>query len=964
MSDVDPDTTDAEVHQVHQLVDQLLGFPSREDAFAFLQQHRERINYTLIKLLKDQISHLVRVDLNRALEVADLITVAAELAGDPLSRALSAHARAMALDRSGKCAEALKLYNQAETIYQSLGQEVEAARVARAKLPVLMYLGHYDRALQVAAEARRVLQQHDQWALVAQVDANVGSIYERLAQYHTALRYYQQAAEVFERLNDRRSLALVQANEAVVYSHLNEFERSLALYEQARRIYSELGLHLWAIRVDHNVAWLHFLRGKFDLALRQFHRVEQEAEKHGDITQVAVCQLDLAEVYLQLNAFEDALRASQTAIEQFAQLQMTAELAKAQMYHGVAHLHLGALDRATQSLEQARALFSQEGNQIYQALCDLYLGEVALREGAWSRAFELCRAASQTFEAHQLDNKAAYAQFQLARIRFHAGDVQAAQRFCQQALQKVESLEAPWLHYQCFHLEGNIAERLGDERAAYRSYERAIHHIEEMRSSIRVDEFKASFVRDKLKVYEDMVALCLEDGSPEKKQRAFGFAEAAKSRALVDLLSNALKIKSRAESQIDRALIERWNALREELDWYYNKLNEYESQPPPRPVEWGRDLRQNIRQREEELSNLLRQLQVQDPEYFSLQSVPHVASEDIAGDLAAGEILLEYSIAGDRIGVFVIDARGLRVAQFLGPASPVRDSLRKLRFQLNKHLLGVDYLDAHRAALHRFVNEHLRELHRALIEPVADALEGKRLIIVPHGFLHYIPFHALYDGEHYVIDDYEVSYAPSAHVFRLCRQRRRRPQSGWTPALIVGVPDEKLVHIRQEVEYIRRLIPGAEALVGEEATLERFRRRAQQARLLHLASHAVFRRDNPLFSAIQLSHSWLNFYDMFHLDLQAELVVLSACQTGVSKVFAGDELIGLMRGFLYAGAPSLILSLWAVHDQSTAEMMRVFYTELQQDHSARAALRKAQLAIRERYPHPYYWAPFVLMGRP
>jgi len=956
--------TEQEVHQAKDLLGQLLSFSSHDVAIAFLHRHRSQINRPLVELLKEEVASLVRVDLDRALAIADLTSQAAELLKDPFSEALSSHALAMALDCSGQYLKALEFYNKAEASYERLGEEVQAGRMARAKMGGLMFLGRYDEALASADRARQIFQIHGELGLAAQVDTNLGSLYERLAQYHMALTYYQRAAEVFERLDDRRSLALVQANRAIVYFYLNEFEQALALYEQARQIYQDLGLSLWAVQIDYNLACLYLLRGNFDRALKQFHWVESEALKHGDVTQAALCKLDLAEAYLRLNAFEDALEASQAATEQFTELQMAYELAKAKMYQGVAHLPLGAFDRAATLLQEARTLFTREGNEIYQALCDLYLSELALRQGRWDHAISLCEAANQIFLANQLDSKAAYAKLQLARIHLQAGDLSAAKSLCDRALRRVKSLDAPALKYQCFHLQGNILERFDQEAQAYQSYKQAIEHIEEMRSTIRVDEFKATFAKDKLKAYEDMVRLCLQDGSWEKKQEAFSYVEAAKSRALVDLLSNALRMKSRTGTQADQELIQRWNTLREELDWYYNKLNEYESKPSPRPADLGRKLRENIRQREAELAKLLRELQMKDPEYLSLHGVSRVTSADIARHLAEDEVLVEYYVTGDDINVFVLDRSGLRMAQPLGSTPPVLNRLRKLRFQLNKHFLNADYVRKYEPTLLQFTNDHLQGLYQALIEPLAWALAGKQLVVAPHSFLHYVPFHALFDGQAYLIDRHEISYCPSAHVFHLCRQRGPWKQNGRTPALIVGVPDAGLPHIAEEVERVRSLIPGAEALVGEGARLDEIKRRAEHCRLLHLASHAVFRQDNPLFSSLKLAHSWLNFYDLFHLDLQAELVTLSACQTGVNKIFAGDELVGLMRGFLYAGAPSLVLSLWAVNDRSTAELMGALYSQLIQGHSARSALREAQLAIRERYPHPYYWAPFVLMGRP
>jgi CHAT domain-containing protein len=158
------------------------------------------------------------------------------------------------------------------------------------------------------------------------------------------------------------------------------------------------------------------------------------------------------------------------------------------------------------------------------------------------------------------------------------------------------------------------------------------------------------------------------------------------------------------------------------------------------------------------------------------------------------------------------------------------------------------------------------------------------------------------------------------------------------------------------------MFPGAVTLAGGQATRENLMRHAPDARFLHLASHGGFRRDNPMFSFLKLADSSLNFYSLLDLRLSAEMVTLSACRTGVNMVFPGDELHGLMRGFLYAGAPSLVVSLWAVSDRSTAELMGQMYSRIRAGDSKRSSLRKAQLAIKEAYGHPYYWAPFILMG--
>jgi CHAT domain-containing protein len=180
--------------------------------------------------------------------------------------------------------------------------------------------------------------------------------------------------------------------------------------------------------------------------------------------------------------------------------------------------------------------------------------------------------------------------------------------------------------------------------------------------------------------------------------------------------------------------------------------------------------------------------------------------------------------------------------------------------------------------------------------------------------------------------------------------------------LAVGVADDRTPFVHDEVVTLGRLFAGAVILEGGSAGKAAFLERAPRSRVLHIAAHGALRRDSPMFSSLKLADAPLSFYDLFDLTLDAELVTLSGCSTGVSELAPGDELCGLMRGFLSAGASALVVSLWAVHDRSTCEIMEVFYRRLAGGDDKRSALRYAGLDALERYGHPYYWAPFVLMG--
>jgi CHAT domain-containing protein len=265
----------------------------------------------------------------------------------------------------------------------------------------------------------------------------------------------------------------------------------------------------------------------------------------------------------------------------------------------------------------------------------------------------------------------------------------------------------------------------------------------------------------------------------------------------------------------------------------------------------------------------------------------------------------------------------------------------------------------------------LHQLHDLLITPIEEQFAGySKLIIVPHASLHYLPFHALYNGTSYLIERYEISYLPSSSSLRYCRETRPIAERS---AVVVGHSNgNHLPHAVEEARTIANILNG-QTFVEEQASRAELSQAISNCRILHLAAHGDFRLDNPLFSGLALAGGWLTTMDIFNLRLNASLVTLSACQTGRNVVGGGDELLGLMRAFLSGGAASVVLTLWSVEDRSTAQIMESFYRQMAANRNKGESLRHAQLKfIRkesdladqqpEYYAHPYFWAPFFLVG--
>jgi CHAT domain-containing protein len=346
-----------------------------------------------------------------------------------------------------------------------------------------------------------------------------------------------------------------------------------------------------------------------------------------------------------------------------------------------------------------------------------------------------------------------------------------------------------------------------------------------------------------------------------------------------------------------------------------------------------------------------------------------VTWRDVAAQLAPDEALLEYLVSDSTTLVFVVTT----------------DTLAAVDLDIGRHALAalVDFARgvlAHPApsAARSSSRTPLRRLYRALIEPVeATGLlaQAHGLLIVPHGELHYLPFAALRapGPPEFLIERYRLTYVPSASVWLRLRERPTLPAGGSVLAFAPRV--DALPGTRIEVASIGRIFgQRAHVLIGPQASRAAFRAAAPQGLILHLATFGVLNKDNPLFSYVELASQGaddgrLEVHDVFGLELHARLVVLSACQTAVgsgelAEVPSGDDWVGLVRAFLFAGASSVLATLWPVEDRATARLMQRFYAELAAGRTEAEAVAAAQRqALRNSTTaDPFYWAGFELVG--
>ena len=917
------------------------------------------IDRKLIESLKKMVDLGIQSDAGQALEIADLAVSLSGKIEDPLASAIALRSKASATYSVGRYSESVALWEEALDLYSSTGNAAEVAAVQRSMVAPLMYLGRYNDALDVAERARKTLVTLDDTAGLARLDTNIGNVYHRLDRNAEALEHYERAQEAFRLTGETFGIALTSFNAANIHSNLHNFESARNGYQLAEDLYREKDMGLAAARARYSLGYLDFLTGNYHRAMRTLYEVKPELERLGDLRTAALCLLDLAEICVQLNVLDEAAGLAQQARERFHNLSMRYEEAKALMFRALACLGLGHLDDSDRFLAEAKRLFTLDGNSLYMGLTAAFAAELELRRGRPEKALRAVADAHSIFDRRDLGAKQCHVRLIEARALKAAGQTDAARQQCLEILETLKHTEALWLETEVRELIADLFLDSGKRESAYEYYLFAVDSIEQRRANIRVDEFRTAFMCDKLRVYEKLIRLCLEQNSPAENERAFYYLESRKARSLVDMLTNDLDLWPQVPSS-DSSLRREWQTLREELHWLHARIHQSQANTNNRSVADELDLQSEIRAKERALADLAREAQVHDPHFHSLEGEGGFTVGELRKELTSDDTLIEYYADEGKLMAFVVDQTAVDVIHLPGTLADIREHAMEMKFLMEKFQYGPVYVSAHKESLLECVNASLKAFNDVLFAPLAERVAGRNLVIVPFDVLHNIPFHCLFNGSRYVIEDHEVAYAPSARLYALCRSRG---VSGRSRISVFGIADSAAPHIEEEVATIQGYFPAARCFTGDAASSGTLAAVAASSDVIHIASHAVFRHDNPMFSAFKLSDEWLNAYDVCSLRMNSAMVTLSGCSTGAGRVYAGDEMLGLVRAFLKAGASSLVVSLWAVNDRSSASLMGSFYEAIGQGGSARSSLRDAILKLKMDYPNPYYWGPFILIGQ-
>lgn len=867
--------------------------------------------------------------------------------GETLSQARSGLGLTQVLAMQGRFADAhAAIAATIDTLAQSTNRNLELELLlaaARQNLATLLsYQERHAEALTVLqalhTEAGQWLAVHIDAAAQAELRALLGQIGIDVAVYQTYLDRPADAEATLRTAIDQLTAAGAQHDRGRAYTNLGHLYTRTGRFAEALPAFDAATLDLLGTR-------------EVDAVADQWEAAD-------------VLFLEQAIAHLALNLLPEAAADLDRAIALFARSGQQYEWGQATYYRALLNLRTAAVEDARQQLAIAAEIFTELENRFWLNRVQVAQAMAAEEAGANDEAAALL--APLLVAAAQPDADAALAWDLSTRVEaallalrsaLQQGAVDEAHRLVALAaewLAVATPVDAPPLYphlsLQLLYARGQVARAEGDNAGARRFFAAAVTALETQRAALPVEDFRTAFLADKTAIYTDLVLALLAEPAPAADTVAdvFAVVERARSRALLERLLVAVDAAALAP---DSPAAVRSAAVREQLTWLYNQL--LREGGASRAAD--QSITAEIRTHEATLQRLEWQLA---PWLAEAEPATLAALQQA---LPATEQAVVYYCAGDEWLAFVVAHDAVHLVRRLCTNRQVETALADLRFQMGRVEIGGDHVARHAGRLLRGVRSVLHRLYDLLIAPLAAHLHAAQLLIVPYGALHLAPVHALWDGAQYLLERHEIHYAPSASVEVL---RRRRAQAAAPTSLAAfALREPSIPQAEAEVRAAAQYFTRAQLFVDDAAQLEQVRAAAASGDVLHFATHGLFRPDNPYFSALKLADGWIDVRAIYRLPLRARLVVLSACESGAVQVQGADEAIGLVRGFLGAGAQALVVSLWNVHDASAAQLMTDFYAGLMQHQMApSAALRAAQHRAIHAARHPYFWAPYVAIG--
>jgi CHAT domain-containing protein/Tfp pilus assembly protein PilF len=891
--------------------------------------------------------------------------------------------RASAWDAAGDASAALSAYDILTQSLWSSGQVEAAVQAAQKARALAERLGRADVSRLAAARLEIIALYKKAKALRDESMDNAASaaVFEQAV----ALARGIEAPEFEAKCLRQQSVAYYQMEDYAAFRDLNRKALEITLKAKNRR---DEGV------CRNNLAVYYLKIDDYTEALAQVEIALEIARAASDDANAADGLNNLALIYAELGDFDKAAKAQTDALELERRLGDPVKIGIRINNLGIIHRRKGLITDDRREFELAARAFEEalarlEGSPETESTARVLnnLGSTWSQLGEFDKALDRFRASlalaekigSRELRGSVLNN--------IGIVYARLGELERSTVYYRQAVDlALEQADKKSLWETYLEL-GNAQRGLGRDREAAESYRAAIAIIEEIRASISTEELRATyFGSDKrLDAYHNLIGLLVDvdgDPAPADARAAFETLEKARARSFLDSLEVRAYMNERPAGA--PALAEREKALLGRLSQAYRELLR------PGLEGLGRSAVQaRIEAAEEDLDRLRRDMRRADPVLAGLEHPAAITYDQARAALPdARTTAIAFAVGKEKAYAFALSRTGLKVYPIPPPAV--------LRSEVETHIRRIS--DADSASFDEGV-----ALYKALIEP-GLAPGVAKLIIIPDGILTYLPFEALPTSRdapvHWLVQDLEVSYAPSLSSYRELRGRAGRTHARTRPSLLavgapsyaspdkereaaklieslypeLGTPSLALPFAAREIERAAASFPARRrtVLTGPAASDDALKARAtDRNRIIHLAAHGLIDDRKPMRSAIVMAAPTapdgdylLQTREILDLRLDADLVVLSACRTGLGRFLRGEGIEGLNRAFFAAGASSVLMTLWSVSDEAGVPLMDAFYNRLLASDSIAASLRAAKLALLSSpgYAHPYYWAGYIAAG--
>jgi CHAT domain-containing protein len=821
-----------------------------------------------------------------------------------------------------------------------------------------------------------------------------------------ALGFYVQAQNLWDQLRDPQGQAETLLFQGYVYSDQSQLDRAQTCFDRAMSLWTSLADSRGKAVALVAEARLRQRRGEYQEALNRFQRAQELLQRMGDAVWEAASLTGLGTVYLKMGQTEYALKYWERAFELFEAAGLKIYSVDVLMSLGDTYLAAGDDTSAFSRFERALALGTELGNPHWQAYALRFIGVIYLVRDEPTEAIQYLQRSLEV-QRHFIDPRfEAQTRADVGEARELLGDHDAARRSFAEALDLGRAAVDRVAESRALYGLARASIGLGDLSSARTYIEQSLSVVESIRTEVESRDLRASYVASVHQYHELRmdVLMRLHDrrGDAGLAAAAFEASERARARSLLDSLADA-RVNLRAG--LDPDLLDREQTIKQAFDEWAGRRATATSQSEVAALAAEyRDLEATYQQIEAEIrSKSPRYAALAQPEPLSLREVQQQV-------LDPDTLLLEYALGEERSYLWAVTERG-QSSYTLPPRGEVEHAAQRLYEKLTTRLSATGDLRARQGAIEGADREYRAEaarLSETLLGPVARQLPGKRILVVADGALQYVPFAALPvpghgDGFVPLMAEHEVVHLPSASVLGVIRRETAdRPVAAGTVAVLADPVFEqddprlqgrgvepaaptrdasldmpRLPATRQEADAICALAPAGTTL--EKTGLAASRATAQSRelagyRIVHFATHGILDNETPGLSGLMLStydaqgrpqDGLLRLHDIYALRLPVELVVLSACNTALGRQLRGEGLVGVVRGFMYAGAKRVVASLWKVDDEATGELMTRFYRHMLGEGLApAAALRAAQVEMwqQARWQSPYYWAAFQLQG--